>query len=93
MSGQAQYLIGNAPRALAYGVRNPYTWDVDSGLRRTIPLREGMNFIFEADCLNVWNHVTFGSPSATWSNASTTFGTITSASGNRDWQFAGHLTF
>lgn len=93
VSGQAQYLIGNAPRALAYGVRNPYTWDVDSGLRRTIPLREGMNFIFEADCLNVWNHVTFGSPSATWSNASTTFGTITSASGNRDWQFAGHLTF
>ncbi len=30
--------IGNAPRTLAYGARNPYTWNVDSGLRRTFPL-------------------------------------------------------
>ncbi len=94
VSGQAQYLIGNAPRTLAYGVRNPYTWNVDSGLRRTFPIiKENLSFVFEADCLNVWNHVTFGSPSSAWANASTTFGTITSASGNRDWQFAGHLNF
>lgn len=94
VSGQSQYLIGNAPRTLAYGVRNPYTWNVDSSLRRTFPLiKEGLTFTFEADCLNVWNHVTFGTPSSAWSNNSTTFGTITSASGNRDWQFAGHIKF
>ncbi len=94
VSGQAQYLIGNAPRTRAYGVRNPYTWNVDAGLRRSFPLvKEGWNFVFEADCLNVWNHVTFGGPSASWSSGSSTFGTITSASGNRDWQFAGHINF
>ncbi len=88
------YAIGNAPRTLAYGARNPYTWNVDSGLRRSFPLvHEGWNFVLEADCLNVWNHVTFGNPSASWSTPSSTFGTITSASGNRDWQFAGHITF
>ena len=94
VSGQAQYLIGNAPRTLAYGVRNPYTWNVDSSIRRTFPLvKEGLSFVFEADCLNVWNHVTFGNPSSAWAAGSTTFGTITSATGNRDWQFAGHITF
>ena len=94
VSGQPQYLIGNAPRTLPYGARNPYTWNVDAGLRRSFPLfKEGWNFVFEADCLNVWNHVTFGSPSATWSAGSTSFGTIASASGNRDWQFAGHINF
>jgi len=93
VSGQSQFLIGNAPRTRAYGVRNPYTWNVDAGLRRSIPLHEGVNFVFEADCINVWNHVNFGSPSASWSNNSSTFGTISSASGNRDWQFAGHINF
>jgi hypothetical protein len=94
VSGQAQYLIGNAPRTLAYGVRNPYTWNVDAGLRRSFPLiKESWKFVFEADCLNVWNHVTFGSPSSAWAAGSTTFGTISSATGNRDWQFAGHITF
>lgn len=91
---QPQYLIGNAPRSLVYGVRNPYTWDVDAGLRRSFPLHfEQAEFVFEADCINVWNHVTFGNPSASWSNNSSTFGTIGSASGNRDWQFAGHINF
>ena len=41
VSGQAQYLIGNAPRSLAYGVRNPYTWNVDASMRRTFPLIQG----------------------------------------------------
>ena len=95
VSGQAQYLIGNAPRTLPYHVRNPYTWDVDAGLRRSIPLfREGWTFVFEADALNVWNHVTFGSPSASWGSGSTTFGTISGVSNSpRDWQFAGHINF
>ncbi len=97
VSGQPQYLIGNAPRNPAYGMRNPYAWNVDAGLRRSIPLfREGMEFTFEADCINVWNHVTFNSPNASWASNSTSFGTISGVSGNpgpRDWQFAGHITF
>ena len=31
VSGQPQYLIGNAPRSYAYAMRNPYTWNVDAG--------------------------------------------------------------
>lgn len=96
VSGSPQYLIGNAPRTAPYSLRNPYTWDVDAGLRRSIPLHRGMEFVFQADCINVWNHVTFSSPSASWASGSSTFGTITSISsspGPRDWQFAGHLSF
>lgn len=94
---QPQYLIGNAPRSLVYGARNPYTWNVDAGLRRSFPLHfEEAEFVFEADCVNVWNHVTFSSPSASWSQGSSTFGTISGVSnspGPRDWQFAGHINF
>jgi hypothetical protein len=89
----AQYLLGNAPRTRALQLRNPYSWNVDSGLKRTFPIHENLKFVFEADCLNTWNHVTFGGPSAGWAAGSTAFGTIGSASGNRDWQFAGHITF
>jgi len=89
----AQYLIGNAPRTAAYGLRNPYSWDVDAGLRRSFPLhRYGTEFTFEADCMNVWNHAIFSGPSASW--GSSTYGTISSVSNTpRDWQFAGHIKF
>jgi hypothetical protein len=97
VSSQPQYLIGNAPRNYAYAMRNPYTWNVDAGLRRSIPLhREGTQFTFEADCVNVWNHVTFNAPNSSWASGSTTFGTVGGVSSNpgpRDWQFAGHITF
>ena len=92
---QPQYLVGNAPRSLVYGARNPYTWNVDAGLRRSFPLHlESAEFVFEADCINVWNHVTFSAPGAAW--GSSTFGTIGGVSnspGPRDWQFAGHINF
>ena len=93
-TGTAQYLIGNAPRTAPYGLRNPHTWDWDTGVRRTFPIHEGLSFQFEADCLNTWNNVVFGSPSASWSSGSTSFGSITGISNSpRDFQFAGHLNF
>jgi len=98
-----QYLIGNAQRTAAYGMRNPYYWNVDAGLRRSIPLSHGVEFVFEADVINVWNHVTFGGPSASWAAATSTtttsnnaFGTISGTDSRyspRDWQFAGHIKF
>lgn len=94
VSGQPQYLIGNAPRNHAYAMRNPYTWNVDAGMRRSFPLHESLEFTFEADCVNVWNHVTFSGPNASWASGSTTFATIGGISNSpRDWQFAGHITF
>jgi hypothetical protein len=90
----AQYLIGNAPRTRAMMLRNPYTWNLDTGLRRTFPIHESLKFVFEADCLNVWNHVTFGGPAAAWTGGSTSFGTISGIQNlPRDFQFAGHLNF
>jgi hypothetical protein len=88
-----QYLLGNAPRSRPFMVRNPYTWDVDAGLRKTFPIHKDLVFQFEANVTNVWNHVTFSGPSGSWSSGSTTFGQVTNASGIRDWQFAGHLKF
>jgi hypothetical protein len=98
-----EYLIGNAPRTAAYGLRGPGNQNLNAGLRRSFPLgrNESRNFVFEASCFNVWNKVTFGSPSASWSYGSGSFGTTSSASsasgggpsGARDWQFAGHINF
>jgi hypothetical protein len=93
-AGQHQFLLGNAPRTAPLGMRGPYTWDLDSGLRRSFPIKEGITFVFEADCLNTWNHVTFGGPGGTWASGSTSFGTITGISNSpRDFQFGGHLNF
>jgi len=91
----AQYLIGTAPRTAPYGIRNPHSWNVDTGLRRSFPLHlENAEFVFEADCLNTLNNVVFSGPKAAWSPGSTSFGTIGGISNNpRDWQFAGHINF
>jgi hypothetical protein len=95
VSGKSQYLLGNAPRTRAFGMRTPYYWNVDAGLRRSVPLPKiNGEFIFEADCNNVWNHVTFAGPSGAW--GSSTYGTITGTDSRynpRDWQFAGHISF
>jgi hypothetical protein len=89
-----QYLIGNAPRTRALNLSNPGTWDIDSGVRRTFPIHERLNFVFEADCLNTTNHVTFSAPNVSWSQGSTSFGTVGGiANSPRDVQFAGHINF
>jgi hypothetical protein len=102
------FLLGNAPRTAPLGLRGPGNQNLDASLRRTFPIREGINFVFEADCLNVWNKVTMSAPSGGWSDAgkwdstgtvfthsyATGFGAIGSIANNpRDWQFAGHINF
>jgi hypothetical protein len=94
VSGFHQYLIGNAPRTQPLNLRNPGSQNLNASVQRAFPIREGVVFLFQADCTNVWNKVTFGGPSAGWSSGSTTFGQVTSASGSpRDWQFSGHVNF
>jgi hypothetical protein len=94
-STQQQYLIGDSPRTRPLNLWNPGTQDLDASLRRSFPLpREFGTFVFEADCTNVWNKVTMGSPSPSWPGSNGSFGAITSASTTpRDWQFAGHFNF
>jgi hypothetical protein len=91
----ASYLIGNAPRTAAYGLRNPGAQNLNAGLRRSFPLgNESRTFVFEANCFNVWNKVQFGGPSAAWAYNSSSFGEVTGVSNvARDWQFAGHINF
>ena len=95
-----QYLIGNAPRTAALGLRAPGTQALNAGLHRSFALREGMSIMFEADCFNVWNKVTFSAPgggwSATASATSSTYGEVTgiaSSPAPRDWSFGGHFIF
>ncbi|MGI4826573.1 MAG: TonB-dependent receptor domain-containing protein [Janthinobacterium lividum] len=85
--------IGNLRRTAPYGLRAPGRTNDDISLRRTFPLSRGdrYSFIFEADCLNVANHPTFGNINTVI--GSSAFGTVGSASGNRDFQLAGRLTF
>jgi hypothetical protein len=92
--GSPIYLIGNAPRTQPLNLRNPGTQDLDARLSRTFPIHDSLNFVFEVDCLNVWNKVTFSGPVATY--GASNFGTITGISTTflpRDFQFAGHINF
>ncbi len=100
--------IGNAPRTQPYNLTGPGSYNLDMGLKRDFPLtRERFRFVFEADALDVTNKHTFGGIGQTLSaptsalgntsyssaNTSSTFGKATTATGNRDWQFAGHIVF
>ena len=87
-------LIGNTPRTGALALRNPSQWNIDTGLRRSIPIWREMAFVFEANAFNTLNHTLFSNPSATWSPGSTTFGTIGGVSNKpRAFELAGHINF
>ena len=85
--------IGDVARTAPYGLRQPSRWNADASIRRTFPVREGVNLQFQADCLNVANHPTASGLNGAWSATSKTFGTIGNISGNRDWQLAGRINF
>jgi hypothetical protein len=89
------YLIGNAPRTAPLTLRGPGNQNLDAALRKSFNLPKDIGtFVFEVDCINVWNKVTFSNPASTFGN--TNFGQISSVSGtpgSRDFQFAGHIKF
>ena len=94
VNGQNIYLIGNAPRTRPLNLNNPGTQDIDASVRRSFSLPQEMSLVFEVDCLNVWNKVTFAGPNTTFGSAA--FGQVSGlASGTnaRDFQFAGHFNF
>jgi len=87
--------IGTAPRSGALNTWSPSSYNINMGLQRSFNLTpERVKFIFKAECFNVTNKVTFGGINTVWSpSSSSTFGQVTKASGNRDWQFSGRITF
>jgi hypothetical protein len=93
-SGAPQYLLGNAPRTRPWNLNNPGTQNLDTAVRRSFGLPREMALVFEVDCLNTWNKVTFAAPATIFGAA--TFGTISgllSGTNPRDFQFAGHFNF
>jgi hypothetical protein len=89
------YLIGNAPRTAPLTLRGPGNQDLDAAVRKSFNLPKDIGtFVFEVDCINVWNKVTFSNPASTFNSGN--FGQISSVSGtpgSRDFQFAGHINF
>ncbi len=86
--------FGNAPRSAALNAWNPSNYGLDMSLRRSFNVTpERVKFIFQVDCTDVTNKVRFGGINTTWSPGSKVFGQVTSASGNRDFQFSGRVNF
>lgn len=94
--------FGNAPRTRAYSLSEPSSYDLAMSMKRQFPLPyRNFKLSVEANCMNVTHKHTFGDFGTTLPTASSdrgyassaTFGVPTTASGNRDWQFASHITF
>jgi hypothetical protein len=85
-----EYTLGDVARTRADNLWAPSSYDIDASVRRTFDITERWKFIFEADVTDLTNKVTFGGIGV---NVDSGFGAITSASGNRDWQFAGRINF
>lgn len=84
--------IGTAPRD-STALREPGTYNVDASLTRSFNLKsDRYKFVFRADCFDVTNKVTF-SMGQTQNLSSSTFGKLTSFSGQRLFQFSGRIVF
>ena len=86
--------FGNTPTGILVG---PGQLNADVSLIKAVQLswpKEGANVQFRTDFFNVANHANFGAPASTYAPGSTSFGLITSTTGNpRIIQFALRLAF
>jgi hypothetical protein len=72
----AKYTYGNTPRTLAYGLRNPSSFNQDLSVRRDFHL-SSMKLGLGLDVFNLFNNVVFGGIGTNIANA-TTFGRVSS---------------
>jgi hypothetical protein len=86
----APYSFGNGSRTEP-NLRNPGTIGFDSVMSRWQPIKERMRLQFRAEMYNILNHPNLGAPST--SITSSTYGQITSKSGNRTVTMALRLEF
>lgn len=94
----SSYMIGNAPRTGAFGLRAPSNFRLNSGVKRTFDITERAKFTFAVDCQNVTNAVTFGINAGNLQIGtninSSSFGAVNFASADsRDFQFSGRISF
>lgn len=94
----SNYTFGNVGRTLP-DVRNPGTINFDVSAIKNTTITEKLKVEFRAEAFNIMNHVNLGNPNATFSpgsngyNASSTFGTITSARDPRLMQVGMKVVF
>jgi len=86
----APYTFGTGSRTEP-NLRNPGAFGFDAVLSRWQPIKERMRLQYRAECYNILNHPNLGSPSA--GITSSTFGVISSKSGNRTMIMALRLEF
>jgi hypothetical protein len=86
----AAYSFGNGSRTEP-NLRNPGAISFDTVMSRWQPIREGMRLQFRAEMYNALNHPNLGAPST--GITSSTYGQITSKSGNRTMIMALRLEF
>jgi hypothetical protein len=86
----APYSFGRGSRTEP-NLRNPGSFSFDSVLSRWQPIRERLRLQYRAEFYNILNHPILGGPSA--SITSSTFGLISSKSGNRTMIMALRLEF
>ena len=90
--------IGDAPRS-SLNLWGPSKYNLDAAIERSFNVTpERVRFVFRADCFDVTNKVTFTMTQAqTWATNATastsTFGRLSSFSGNRRFQFSGRVSF
>jgi len=84
----ANFAYGNEGRNLLHG---PGAETVNFSLFKNFPIKERLRFQFRFETFALFNHTNFGNPSATLGTSS--FGNITSATGNRNIQFGAKLLF
>jgi len=82
------FAYGNAGRNLLHG---PGAQTVNFSLFKNFPIKERLRFQFRFETFALLNHANFGNPGSTLGTGP--FGSITSATGNRNIQFAAKLMF
>ncbi len=84
----ANYAYGNAGRNLLHG---PGSETVNFSVFKNFPIRERLKFQLRFETFALFNHTNFMNPAAVINTSS--FGNITSATGNRNIQIGGKLLF
>lgn len=83
-----RYAYGNEGRNLLYG---PGSETVNFSLFKNFPIKERLRFQFRFETFALFNHANFANPGVAFGTSS--FGSITSATGNRNIQLGAKLIF
>jgi len=82
------FAYGNEGRDILFG---PGSSTLNFSMNKNFPIHERLKFQFRFESFAIFNHTNFGNPGSTFGTS--TFGTISGASGSRTCQFGAKLLF